>query len=780
MGKLGKKARKFAKKHLQSVLRQRGKRRLCSRGKLPVKGGQNDIEEPVDNSVPLANGRSIESEGIENTSLGAVFTENDKDEVADASDSDGYLTEDSGCPDAGESETGKTLEDEIATSTYSAQNEKIHADLAIQKKKLDRLRKKDQICLGLEWPFIGVDILFGLSLCIARFEDPEFSKFLESFNNSAETFKNEDEISVFFKKEYFSFCYYLFQNNPQLKYSDEGDSSDQEQGDDDLNKGKGKFLTNSVINTWCQMAKEDHSQSALISLLNAYRAACHYGTESIGHRIENSETFCNILLLTLSNANDIFRGLLKMSSSNSTKETLQELKKAAKWKSLKPLVKSFVRSTLFLLNQVTDTDILTFAMTRLRACLIFFLAFPSLMQRFIKATVHLWATGERVLSLASYLVTRDIAAMFSSNYLDTCLSKALVAFVSRSRVTEIADIKHMQFLRDCIVELCSIDVQKSSLKAVASISQLAKLYSWGVQTKKKEAVRKICSWEYVNCVDLGVRFISANISDYDLQSLFFMTIQLINGLAYMFPGPRYFPLRLKCIGWLNHFARSSGNFIPLASLVLDILEYNIVKEGRKAQNAINIASVLKLPKQYLKSKSFQDECFHSAIEQLTLHFAQWSHHICFPDLATIPLIRLRKIHEITTIESLRRMVKRLIDQVELNVDFVQKKRDEVSFSPHDHQSVDSFLQLEKSSLNAPFTQYYRSVMEKAAERNLHKCGKISLPKQRNLKRNRTEPRKEPVAAEVDHPMFENGVMDAKRKKELPKFNDYSKCLASRN
>ncbi|KAL0283438.1 UNVERIFIED_CONTAM: Nucleolar complex protein 2 [Sesamum angustifolium] len=715
MGKLGKKARKFAKKHLQSVLRQRRKTKALFQRKAS-KGGQNDIEEPVDNSVPLANGRSIESEGIENTSLDAVFTENDKDEVADASDSDGYLTEDSGCPDAGESETGKTVEDEIATSTYAAQNEKIHADLAIQKKKLDRLRKKD----------------------------PEFSKFLESFNNSAETFKNEEE------------------------YSDEGDSSDQAQGDDDLNKGKGKFLTNSVINTWCQMVKEDHSQSALISLLNAYRAACHYGTESIGHRIENSETFCNILLLTLSNANDIFRGLLKMSSSNSTKETLQELKKAAKWKSLKPLVKSFVRSTLFLLNQVTDTDILTFAMTRLRACLIFFLAFPSLMQRFIKATVHLWATGERVLSSASYLVTRDIAAMFSSNYLDTCLSKALVAFVSRSRVTEIADVKHMQFLRDCIVELCSIDVQKSSLKAVASISQLAKLCSWGVQTKKKEAVRKICSWEYVNCVDLWVRFISANISDYDLQSLFFMTIQLINGLAYMFPGPRYFPLRLKCIGWLNHFARSSGNFIPLASLVLDILEYNIVKEGRKAQNAINIASVLKLPKQYLKSKSFQDECFHSAIEQLTLHFAQWSHHICFPDLATIPLIRLRKIHEITTIESLRRMVKRLIDQVEQNVDFVQKKRDEVSFSPHDHQSVDSFLQLEKSSLNAPFTQYYRSVMEKAAERNLHKCGKISLPKQRNLKRNRTELIKEPVAAEVDHSMFENGVVDAKRKKRVTK------------
>lgn len=197
-----------------------------------------------------------------------------------------------------------------------------------------------------------------------------------------------------------------------------------------------------------------------------------------------------------------------------------------------------------------------------------------------------------------------------------------------------------------------------------------------------------CSWEYVNCIDLWVRFISANIRDNDLHSLFYMTTQLIIGLAHMFPGPRYLPLRLKSIEWLNALSSSSGYFIPVSSLVLDILEYKVLREGRKAENTVNIASILKvrkllifflffsplnllvimsfhmqLPKQYLKSKSFQDECFHSAVEQLSSHFAQWSYHISFPDLATIPLIHLGRILEVTTIESLRRMVKRLIDQV---------------------------------------------------------------------------------------------------------------------
>ncbi|XP_073315408.1 protein REBELOTE [Primulina huaijiensis] len=662
MGKLGKKARKFAKKNLQSVLKQRRKTKALFKKK-SSKGDQKDKKEKMVSLTEPSNERGTESRVTEQISLDAMFAENDGNVVADESDSDGYLFEGSSCSNVEENETEKSLE-ETATSTYSARNQNLSTDLAILKKKLDRLKRKD----------------------------PEFSKFLKNYNSSNEAFPNGD------------------------LFSDEDRSDHGELGEGGQATEKGKLLTNSIVNTWFQMIREGCSQSAFISLLNAYRTACHYGAESIGHRIDNSETFCNILVFVLSNADDTFRGLLQLSSSNCTKETILELKKASKWESLKPLIKSYLRSTLFLLDQVTDRDILAFALTRFRSSLIFFVAFPSLVQRLMKVTVQLWATCGGFLSTASLLIIRDAAAMFSSISFTTCLSKSMVAFISRSRVKEITDIKHMRFLRDSIVDLCSLDVQKSSVRVAASISQLAKLMQWGLQTKTKDAVKRICSWEYVNCIDLWVRFVSTYIRDYDLQSSFFMTVQLIYALALMFPGPRYFPLRLKCIEWLNCLSSSSGNFIPLASVVLDILEYKVVKENRKAQNNFNIASVLKLPKHYLKSKHFQEECVRSAIEQLSLHFAQWSTHISFPDLACIPLICMRKFIETTISESSRRLVKHLIDQVEQNVNFVQQKRDEMSFSPHDHQSVDSFLQLEKSSLNKSFTNYYKSLQEKATER----------------------------------------------------------------
>ncbi|KAI8032740.1 hypothetical protein LOK49_LG01G00564 [Camellia lanceoleosa] len=692
MGKLGKKARKFAKKHLQSVLKNRRKTKVFFKRKSSSKGQQDTVEDQVGNTT-IPNGRDPEGEDLKNISLDEIFTEDDSDVAEDASDSDGFLSEDSSCPHVAESQNEINIEDTSSVLGLSVHNSKVQEELAVQKKKLDRLKKKD----------------------------PEFAKFLASYKKGPEMFRgeemdsDEDETS-----------------NHSMRLVDE-DSSIMSQG---------KVLTHSVINSLCQLIKDEHNKSALKTLLNGYRAACRYGTDSIGvpdnascQRIQSSGTFCSILMFMLREADNIFRGLLKIPSSSCKKESILELKNTSKWKSLKPLIKSYLRSTLFFLNQVADSEILAFSLSRLRASIIFFAAFPSLLKRLMKATVHLWVTGEGVLSSYSFLIIRDVAVVFSSECFDICLIKTYKSYISHSKVVDFVNTKHMQFLRNSFIELCSLDVHKSCAKALLSIQQLANILKQGLR-KKKESLEKICSWQYANCIDLWVMFISANICDYDLHHVFYVIIQLINGVACLFPGPRYFPLRLKCVQWLNHLSSSSGIFIPVAALVLDVLEYKMGKEGGKPGKAISFPSVLKLPKHWLKSRNFQEECVFSAVEQLSVHFAQWSYHISFPELSTIPLIRLRRFYEIATTESLRRVVKRLIDQVEQNVEFVQKKRDDLAFSPKDHQSVESFLQLEKGSLNAPFTQYYKSVMQKATSRNLDTNGIKSSMERKNMKRKR--------------------------------------------
>ncbi|KAF7138679.1 hypothetical protein RHSIM_Rhsim07G0129500 [Rhododendron simsii] len=722
MGKLGKKARKFAKKNLQSVLKTRRKTKALLKSRYSSKGKKDIVQDQVRSTAVLPKqslcspvllyikveksgiyedclGLSIlrkivilprdpEGEEFEDISLDDIFAEDDSDVAEDASDSDGYLSEDSDGAHITPSQIEIRIEDNNNLMGLSEHNAKINEGLAMQKKKLNRLKKKD----------------------------PEFTEFLTSQEKVLEVFRDEDVDS------------------------DEDGTSDHttqlKDGESPV-LNKQKIFTSSVINSLCQQVKEEQNESALISLSNVYRAACHHGTESIGvpetascQRYQNGDTFGHIVMFMLREADNIFRGLLKIPSSSNKKEILLELKDTPRWKRLRPLIKSYLRSTLFLLNQLTDSEILAFSLSRLKASMIFFSAFPSLLNRLIKVAVQFWVSGEEVLSSCSFLVIRNVAVVFGSECFDICLIRTYKAYIAHSKVVDLVNKKHMQLLGSSFVELCSFDVHKSCNKALLSIQQLAKILKQGLRTKKKEALKKICSWQYANCIDLWVLFTAANIRDYDLQHMLHMMIQLINGVACLFPGPRYFPLRLKCIQWLNHLSSSSGIFIPVASLVLDVLEYKCGKEGGKPGKVCDFSSVLKLPKHWLKSRNFQEECVFSAVELLSVHFFQWTCHISFPELATTSLIRLRKFHEIATTESLRRVVKRLIDQacalekfqrvlkMEQNVEFIQKKRDEVAFSPKDHQSVESFLQLEKGTLNAPFTQYYKSVMQKAFSRNM--------------------------------------------------------------
>ncbi|XP_022765342.1 nucleolar complex protein 2 homolog isoform X3 [Durio zibethinus] len=606
MGKLGKKARKFARKNLQSVLKRKRKLKSMFKKKGSKRDEQDGAQNIEEDQIGKFNGRDLEGENIDDAALDAVFSD-ESDVVEDDSESDGYLSEDSGFAHLDENGSESNQEDMDAdndgASDLLVQNREILLELTEKKKKLERLQTKD----------------------------PEFSKFLESYENGLEKLRDEE-----------------------------------------------------------------------------------------------------------SEADNIFRETLGISCSSCKKETILELKNSSKWKTMKPLIKSYLRSTLFLLNQVTDSEILAFSLVRLRASIIFFAAFQPLLHRLIKIAVHLWVTGEGTLSSHSFLVIKDVTSVFSSDCLDSCLIKTYKAFVGHCKFVDPVSSKHIQFLRDSFIELCSLDMQNSSRKAMVCVEQLSKILQAGLRTKKKEAVKRICSWQYTNCIDLWVSFISANIQDYDLQPLLYMIIQIINGVAVLFPGPRYLPLRLKCIQWLNNLSSSSGVFIPVTSFALDILEYKTSKDNGNTGKDFNFSSSVKLPKHWLKSRNFQEKCVSSVIELLAMHFAQWSYHITFPELATIPLIRLRKFHETTTIESFRRVVKQFIDKVEENIEFVQRKRDEVAFSPKDHQPVESFWQLEKSSANAPFTQYYKSIMEKAASRNLVMNQKISSLFQKKSKRRKRQ------------------------------------------
>lgn len=89
----------------------------------------------------------------------------------------------------------------------------------------------------------------------------------------------------------------------------------------------------------------------------------------------------------------------------------------------------------------------------------------------------------------------------------------------------------------------------------------------------QEELMKINNWQYINCLNLWVKFTCLNYKENNLQQLFDMAIRVIFGVTSLFTGPRFLPLKLKCMQMLNDLSLSSGHFIPVSSLVFECLEF---------------------------------------------------------------------------------------------------------------------------------------------------------------------------------------------------------------
>lgn len=103
----------------------------------------------------------------------------------------------------------------------------------------------------------------------------------------------------------------------------------------------------------------------------------------------------------------------------------------------------------------------------------------------MQISIHLWATGDESLSACSFGIIRDIASKFSSDYLDACLTHTYAAFLANCKFMEPANFNHIEFLVNSIVELYSLDIQKSYQKALVSIQQLSNILRQALKTKKK-------------------------------------------------------------------------------------------------------------------------------------------------------------------------------------------------------------------------------------------------------------------------------------------------------
>lgn len=541
-------------------------------------------------------------------------------------------------------------------------------------------------------------------------KDPEFYEFLKEHDTELLQFSDDDV--------------------------DEDVDTDMEDGDLQLDeeateheiqekepKSSKEVLTTSMVDFWCKSIQENGSLSAVRSLMRAFRTACHYGDDGQNESttklsLMSSTVFNKVMLTVLNEMDGILRSLMKLPASGGKKEIITDLMATKHWKSHGHLVKSYLGNALHVLNQMTDTEMISFTLRRLKYSLVFLAAFPSLLRKYIKVVLHFWGTGGGALPVVSFLFMRDLCIRIGSGCIDECFKGIYKAYVLNCHFVTAMKLKHIRFLGNCIIELLGVDLPTAYQHAFIYIRQLAMILREALNTKTKEAFRKVYEWKFMNCLELWTGVICAYSSESDFTQLAYPLTQIISGVARLVPTARYFPLRLRCVRMLNQIAASTHSFIPVSMLLLDMLE---MKELNRPPTggvgkAVDLRSILKVSKLTLKTRAFQEACVFSVVEELAEHLAQWSYSVAFMELSFIPLVRLRSFCKSTKVERFRKEMRHLIRQIEASSDCVNGKRMSVSFLPND-PSAASFLEDEKKSASSALSKYVMTLRQRAEEKN---------------------------------------------------------------
>jgi len=141
--------------------------------------------------------------------------------------------------------------------------------------------------------------------------------------------------------------------------------------------------------------------------------------------------------------------------------------------------------------------------------------------------------------------------------------------------------------------------------------------------------------------------------------------------------------------------------------VLDCAE--LKKKKLNPSKPLDFVVMIKVSKNSLNTKAFQDEVISQIVDLLLGFFSIFSRAIAFPELILPATITLKHFNKNCKVPHIKQRISHLVEQLEKNSSFVVAQRRTVDFAPKDTDKVSMFLSTHgKSSLEQYFEQHKKN------------------------------------------------------------------------
>ncbi|XP_046842848.1 nucleolar complex protein 2 homolog isoform X2 [Xenia sp. Carnegie-2017] len=539
-------------------------------------------------------------------------------------------------------------------------------------------------------------------------KDPEFYKFLQEndeelleFNDSetddefgVESDVDEEEKSV---------------NDDKMEDVKEILCEENEEHDDKEKKQKkGKLVTLSMIINWTK-GMQNKSLASLKQIVQAFDCAIHdtlvSSEDSNEHKspkyhIEGDEVFNTLIQTCLKNVVEVVEDHLGTTPSKQINNgRLPSVYK--KWPHVKTTMKLYLKTVLQMLRKLMDPSMLCVVLRHTHTLIPYFSCFTKLTKDFIKRMVRMWSSGEQHVRVMAFIGLTKLFRWTSSSMTEFAIKNC--------KFTSTASLPLIIFMQNSLVEIFSIDVNSTYQQGFVYIRQLAIHLRNAIIQRKKDSYQSVYNWQFIHCLRLWSRVLSEIPNRHTLEPLIYPLVQVTLGVLRLNPTSRYYPLRFHCIRTLNLLSQATSTFIPIAPFLLEILDNSDFNRPVKLSTAkpTSFSSILRVSKQELHTKTFQDSVMEQVVELLLEHFSTHAHSIGFPELAFPCIVQMKQFVKTTKVPRLRKQIKEFLEKLNETSVEVTKKRSTVTFSPKDVEEIEKWESDYSRKPNAIVTFYNR-------------------------------------------------------------------------
>ncbi|TRX94992.1 hypothetical protein FHL15_004077 [Xylaria flabelliformis] len=559
-------------------------------------------------------------------------------------------------------------------------------------------------------------------------DDPDFYKFLKENDPDALDFDDADLAEV-----------------DELSASEEDDAPKKKRKksakpDAAAAPSQDNELTQEMVARWKTSIAENHSLKAARQVVLAFRSAAHLNEDDDDnarkqpYTISSPEVFHDVLVVALKQIPEVLQHHIPVKESAAGKIYIPTESK--KFRPLSMLLRSFTSSILYMLPTLSDDATLKLTISALTPLVPYLLTFRKLLKNLIKTVVGFWSqtTSSDATRITAFLVLRRLVVIGDKGIREAVLKATYQGLIAGSRLTNVNTVQGINLMKNSAAELWGLDQSIGYTTAYNFIRQLAIHLRNSIVHNQNDSYKRVYNWQYIHSLDFWSYVLSEHCNpireaeagkESQLRLLIYPLVQVTLGAMRLIPTATYFPLRFHMIRSLLRISRSTGAYIPLASVLLEVLNSAEMRRSPKQATlkALDFHVAYKAQKSYLRTRVYQDGVGEQIVDLFAEYFVLWSTNIAFPEFALPVVIMLkrwlkqsRKKASGNNNGKLRSGLVLLVQKLEANAKFIEGKRAKVDFAPRDRAQVDAFLKdfpWEKTPVGAYVVAQRKAGAEKA-------------------------------------------------------------------